>query len=638
MISQRLLLAAGGSKAWIPTSPSFNALTKDTVAMAYGGGIFVFLYRPTTHLNGAFRSYDYVMYSDDEGQTVKTGGDLPFGRYWSAVTYGRGRFVAIANRDWSDLAQKKAAYSNDGITWTESTLPADANWNSVAYGEGRFVAVSSTSQAAWSDDGITWTSVTMPVNRAWTSVTYGNGKFVAVGNSATATSLDGKTWTLGDATSLNYESVAYGNGKYIAITNSSSISTSSNGSGWTVSTVLGGQRCQIAFGAGIFIVTSKSSGSTKILYSSDTGATWQTADVPLAVSSKGGIIAYGANRFILHSRGTDGAIYLPTTMLLDPKISTLPATSYYSDIAYGGGNFVVASSNSNHVIYSNDGGIGWTLQTNATLPTQVPTGGRLAYGEGRFVYLPKSTVVTPPNTHSRFGAYSDNGGITWTAMALPSNVSGCRGIAYGNGTFVMIAEDFRITAYSTDGSSWTTVSIPTTLTGYNNSGIVYGKGVFVMSTNDALLWSVDGRTWNKGNLPSGVNNNISMSHLAYGNGRFMCISTTYNRAWTSTDGKTWSILPFDVNRDRGTYVKLLHARGKFIALNEGGTRFTGPTDFLASIDDNLASYNSATWAITPHATTPQMNWTSMAFGRGKLIAVAGYDSNMMASISQKVLD
>ena len=59
-------------------------------------------------------------------------------------------------------------------------MPSTANWQLVIYGEGRFVAVSNGStKAAYSNDGITWTAATMPSNTGWYSVTYGEGRFVA---------------------------------------------------------------------------------------------------------------------------------------------------------------------------------------------------------------------------------------------------------------------------------------------------------------------------------------------------------------------------------------------------------------------------------------------------------------------------
>ena len=103
---------------------------------------------------------------------------MPASADWRSVTYGDGKFVAVAYNN------NIAAYSTDGINWTRTTMPASADWYSVTYGDGKFVAVaynSNGADAAYSTDGINWTQTTMPAARAsWRSVTYGNGKFVAV--------------------------------------------------------------------------------------------------------------------------------------------------------------------------------------------------------------------------------------------------------------------------------------------------------------------------------------------------------------------------------------------------------------------------------------------------------------------------
>ena len=51
----------------------------------------------------------------------------------------------------------EAAYSEDGITWTETTsLSLTGDCHSVTYGNNKFVAVASNGKAAYSEDGITW--------------------------------------------------------------------------------------------------------------------------------------------------------------------------------------------------------------------------------------------------------------------------------------------------------------------------------------------------------------------------------------------------------------------------------------------------------------------------------------------------
>ena len=78
---------------------------------------------------------------------------FPVSLSWQSITYGNGKFIAIANEG------KLFAYSTDGINWTKGTLPISASWQSIAYGNDKFVAVIYNSNIfAYSTDGINWIS------------------------------------------------------------------------------------------------------------------------------------------------------------------------------------------------------------------------------------------------------------------------------------------------------------------------------------------------------------------------------------------------------------------------------------------------------------------------------------------------
>ncbi|MBV5337149.1 MAG: hypothetical protein J0653_04040, partial [Deltaproteobacteria bacterium] len=120
--------------------------------------------------------------------------------------------------------------STDGITWTSQTTTGSNQWQSVTYGNGKYVAVAQagTNQAMTSPDGITWTNQTSPVG-PWSSVTYGNGLYVAVGGffngspvpKKVMTSADGVTWTARSSVDDGswWRSVVYGNDMFVAVAN-----------------------------------------------------------------------------------------------------------------------------------------------------------------------------------------------------------------------------------------------------------------------------------------------------------------------------------------------------------------------------------------------------------------------------------
>jgi hypothetical protein len=68
------------------------------------------------------------------------------------VSTKRARYVAVASNT-------TAVFSHDGITWMAAIMPVSTPWRNVTYGDGKFVAVASSNSntTAYSADGNTWT-------------------------------------------------------------------------------------------------------------------------------------------------------------------------------------------------------------------------------------------------------------------------------------------------------------------------------------------------------------------------------------------------------------------------------------------------------------------------------------------------
>jgi hypothetical protein len=218
---------------------------------------------------------------------------LPSVGNWSAVSHGTlqdgsstnqvNRFVAVRRGP-----SNAAAYSEDGINWTASTLPASADWVSVTFGEGRFVAISNdTTDVAISLDGEVWDIVGTLPSTGFLDVVYGKGQFVAVKNGdtgAAAYSTDGVTWTaVNMPASSNWLSVSYGKNLFVAVANNSNSGAYSlNGITWSAmtmgsldgSTTAGYQR--VRYGQGLFMATAFISGDNgySFVATSEDGLKW----------------------------------------------------------------------------------------------------------------------------------------------------------------------------------------------------------------------------------------------------------------------------------------------------------------------------------------------------------------------------
>jgi hypothetical protein len=166
-----------------------------------------------------------VAYSDNGGSTwTLTSNALPAIGY-DTITYGAGKFVAI------DSNSTNAAYSTDGITWTNVTAPGTFSAvTDIAWGNGKFVAIGGTNGIMYSLDGVTWVenALTLPLTATERRVAYGQGTFVITSDDTDQVqySHDGLYWqsyTLGTTVTGGYNAIAFGNpareGKFTILPN-----------------------------------------------------------------------------------------------------------------------------------------------------------------------------------------------------------------------------------------------------------------------------------------------------------------------------------------------------------------------------------------------------------------------------------
>ena len=164
-----------------PDTLEYNLILSDTIntslefrVEAYGAGVFVaFCYNNRGDT-------EYAAYSVDCINWTKT--KLPQDAQWRKIIYGGNKFVALGDTSSVYDTSSLVAYSEDGIIWEETNLPvALPNWWTITYGNGRFVAVAlDANVAAYSLDGITWEQSILPREMSVWDITFGNGKFIGV--------------------------------------------------------------------------------------------------------------------------------------------------------------------------------------------------------------------------------------------------------------------------------------------------------------------------------------------------------------------------------------------------------------------------------------------------------------------------
>lgn len=271
----------------------------------------------------------------------------------------------------------------------------------------------------------------------------------------------------------------------------------------------------------------------------------------------GGKVAYGNNKFVLHStENTTPYVYYSTNGINWSKV-TLPNDTYdtYHGVIYGNNKFILLPHTCNHIMYS-ENGINWTL---TSFPVDDVVFGSGIYANGKFILMPYGS--------NKFVYSSD--GINWTEGTLP--ITGTIiSIAYGNNKFIAIDdkkedETTQKLLYSNNGTNWTEISAPTPLSGEGHwFDIAYGNNKFVMpsSAGNVGAYSEDGINWEDSTLPDYGN----WYNVTYGDGRF--VAATYSDYISefaySVDGINWSKA---VTPTEGKWNYLVYGDKKYVAFN-----------------------------------------------------------------------
>lgn len=195
--------------------------------------------------------------------------------------------------------------------------------------------------------------------------------------------------------------------------------------------------------------------------------------------------------------------------------NVLPASQYWSGVAFGNGVFVAVSATvSGSIAYSTDG-VSWTGVSGVQAHN-------VAFGNGIFVLFGINTVV-----------WTSTDGINWTARTY-GNYSTTWGCAFLNGKFWRTVSS-NVIQYSTDGISWGTSTLPSNVAW---GRICWNGSMYLVASTSSTAYatSTDGVTWT-GRTLAGTNGCVCTI-----GSMFVAFSaiTSSSTAYFSTDGITWT--------------------------------------------------------------------------------------------------
>ena len=226
---------------------------------------------------------------------------------------------------------------------------------------------------------------------------------------------------------------------------------------------------------------------------------------------------------------------------------------------------------------------------------------------GQVALRPKKITPPPPVTPD------------WAEVTLPKTAR-WRGIAYGAGKFVAVANSVNYVITSSDGITWTTVNLPF---GASWTDIVYGNGKFVISSmNKYIAYSTDGITWSTTGSPSGDYPDQYPTISFAGDTFFGFRSMNSTSVHYSTDGITWHGLPLTEDYTSKVWRKATYGDGKYIIASDEN-KAVRMTEIVAK---SVTAFN-----------IPLSNVSDITYGNGKFVAVgSNYGTPLVAYSTDSV--
>jgi hypothetical protein len=277
-----------------------------------------------------------------------------------------------------------------------------------------------------------------------------------------------------------------------------------------------------------------------------------------------------------------------------------PTGSWYA-VDFAGGKWIALGHTSDVAVSSN--GTTWSEHP-------VPAGSWQAVTYGNGLYVAVSSVGSGPHE-----MVSSNG-VDWSTVAGPSGQM--TGLTFGNGHFVGVGSQGQIVT-SSNGTTWSTTF---SRKADDFTGVTYGNGRFVAvdaAQGDTLLSYDGGIRWAFYKTPLA---GLTWGAVTFGSGIFVAFDNSgAGYVATSDLGAVWVLHQYSPAQlvDGATY-----GCGSFVA--DAATSSSSSTDFLSST-------TAASWSAVSVPTDSSSDWTSVAFGGHRFVAVDSTGTIASATVS-----
>jgi hypothetical protein len=270
------------------------------------------------------------------------------------------------------------------------------------------------------------------------------------------------------------------------------------------------------------------------------------------------------------------------------SVATTPSPSgNWTAVDFADGQFVAVGHGSYVAVSSN--GSTWTEDPVPTGAWQTET-----FGGGQFLALSSASAANQEMISTN--------GVNWSAQPGPSGP--WTGLTYGEGRFVAVSSNGQIVT-SSDGDNWTEAWHHQN---YDLTSVAYGDGHFVATDTamGAIIISTNGVDWSR-LLP--LRTGLKWGAVAYGNGNFVVVDGSGSGLTaTSVYGYDWTLHPYSPAE---AVTDATFGCGTFVAAGQS----TGTTNNFFS------SANGSTWTAAAVAIGDSSDWTGVAYGAHRFVAV-----------------
>jgi photosystem II stability/assembly factor-like uncharacterized protein len=479
---------------------------------------------------------------------------------------------------------------DEGKTWSSLNSSTDVNLIGLSSNGNKYLAIGDNGVIVFSNDsGNSWESRKINISDIYKGrligVTYGKGLFIVASMSGEAyLSHDGElNWVkikpFNNNTYSPSNGLIYVNGVFL-LNAGNSFYVSEDGFNWDhiIPNGLNNETIyDITFANGTWVGVGRPQGTGGIYTSSDI-TNWTPHPTGGSNISEITGVTYGGGKFFAVGKNQ---FFVSTDNGINWQASMIPFSDYYNDISFSGSTVaVLGKGGSIATIDANDLSL-WVNRSNIVAKNSRG----IAYGNGNYVVTTWDNGIIVSNDNGSSWGYA-TGAIHYLYN-----------IEYNNNTFIGLLGPSGGIKSIDGGVTWYIVNTG----GYNVTDIAYGNdkwiGVSFSSSGGTILNSNDnGDNWESSNSPTPN----ELNAISYGNGKFVAVGKN-GATITSTDGISWQIVSSGF---AGHLIDVCYGNGIFISIS-------GTGDVLTSVD-------GITWQLQSNSINSNVN--RLRFYQGIFIA------------------